>query len=83
MQNVQRLISDETGRVVRYAEVRTLGGLNFRIAANWFVLAAGGIENSRLLLLSNSVVREGLGNQNDTVGRYFMEHPNFDTVGCV
>jgi choline dehydrogenase-like flavoprotein len=29
-----------------------------------------------LLLLSNTVQKEGLGNQNDLVGRFFMEHPH-------
>jgi choline dehydrogenase-like flavoprotein len=40
-----------------------------RVEASVVVLAAGGIENARLLLLS------GLGNQRDLVGRFFMEHP--------
>ena len=37
------------------------------------VLAAGGIENPRLLLLSNHVHRRGLGNDRDLVGRFFAE----------
>jgi choline dehydrogenase-like flavoprotein len=37
------------------------------------VLAAGGIENPRLLLLSTSTHRRGLGNQRDLVGRFFAE----------
>ena len=41
-----------------------------------FVLAAGGIENPRLLLASNAVIPDGLGNQGGAVGRYFMEHPH-------
>lgn len=45
----------------------------FWISAKVFVLATGGIENARLLLLSNRVQKTGLGNQNDLVGRFFME----------
>jgi choline dehydrogenase-like flavoprotein len=40
------------------------------------VLACGAIENARLLLASNSVEQDGIGNQFDQVGRYFMEHPH-------
>src|SRR5262249_61069703 len=39
-----------------------------------YVLATGGIENARLLLCSDSVVRGGLGNGHDLVGRFFLEH---------
>jgi choline dehydrogenase-like flavoprotein len=45
------------------------------------VLAAGGLENARILLLSDDVVRPGLGNQNDLVGRFFMEHPHVTGFG--
>ncbi len=44
------------------------------VRARIYVLASGGIENPRLLLLSNRVHTRGLGNGNDLVGRYFMEH---------
>ena len=37
------------------------------------VLATGGIENPRLLLLSRRVHRRGLGNDRDLVGRFFAE----------
>ena len=39
------------------------------------VLAAGGIENPRLLLASNGVRPAGIGNERDLVGRFFMDHP--------
>jgi choline dehydrogenase-like flavoprotein len=39
------------------------------------VLAAGAIENARLMLASNDVTGAGVGNQNDLVGRFFADHP--------
>ena len=42
-----------------------------RYEAEWFILALGGLENPRLLLASG-----GIGNENDLVGRFFMEHPH-------
>ena len=55
-------------------EVATGSGRQFSVTARRFVLAAGGIENPRLLLASVGQQPAGLGNGNDLVGRYFMEH---------
>lgn len=63
-----------TDRIER-VEVRTLDGRAFRVSAATFVLACGGLENARLLLLSRAADRRGLCNDGDLVGRYFMEHP--------
>ena len=41
------------------------------------MLACGGIENARLLLASQCGY--GIGNENDLVGRFFMEHPGGTT----
>ena len=43
----------------------------------------GGIENARLLLLSNRVQPAGLGNGHDLVGRYFMEHLYLDAAAAI
>ena len=61
-------------RVVEVA-AGVLGGGRFSIAPRFVVLAAGGIENARLLLASRQQHAAGLGNAYDLVGRFFMDHP--------
>lgn len=67
--------ADEAGKTIKRIKVACLTGNKFFVNAKVFVLAAGGMENARLLLLSNGVQKNGLGNQYDVVGRYFMDHP--------
>lgn len=74
--NVMRIAAVPSARAVSHLDIRTLTGLNHRVRARFHVLATGGLENPRLLLLSNDVMANGLGNQNDLVGRFFMEHPH-------
>ncbi len=74
--NVIEVESDENTNRVTAVQVKTLAGNQCRIRAGFFILALGGVETPRLLLLSNSIQKEGLGNQHDLVGRYFMEHPH-------
>ncbi len=57
------------------AVVRTGAGREFAVRARGFVLATGGIENVRLLLLSRGPCPDGLGNEHGQVGRGFMNHP--------
>ena len=73
--NVVRLEQSHDGGRVDRVVAATLDGRELTVAARVFVLAAGGIENARLLLLSDSVEPAGLGNRHDMVGRFFMEHP--------
>ena len=80
--NVVDIGTDETGRIVRQLTVKTLNGRTLTVKAGRFVLSSGGIENVRLLLSSNSVRPNGLGNDNDLVGRYFTDHPRL-TFGDV
>lgn len=62
------LEADAASRHVSSVLCRTLSGNGFRVRARHVVLAAGGIQNARLLLASR------IGNAHDAVGRYFMQH---------
>ena len=73
--NAVELRPDATGSRIESLRVATLAGARFDVRARVFVLATGGIENARLLLASNQVQPQGVGNANDLVGRFFMEHP--------
>jgi choline dehydrogenase-like flavoprotein len=62
------------------AEVRTLNGHELTIRADRFVLAAGGVENPRLLLLSaaDPSGADAPGNATGMVGRCFADHAYVD-----
>ena len=67
---------------VKALTVKTLSGDNFTVRARIYVLAVGGIENARILLASGRDGGNGLGNQHDLVGRFFMLHPVY-TLGTL
>jgi choline dehydrogenase-like flavoprotein len=53
---------------------RNHNGTGFSVVADQFVLAMGGMETPRLLLTSDEVHANGIGNANDLVGRFYMSH---------
>jgi choline dehydrogenase-like flavoprotein len=69
------MLADDKGSIERL-DVRTPSGRKIDVRARHYILAAGGIENPRILLASSSVAHQGIGNSYDLVGRYFMEHPH-------
>ncbi|WP_345813040.1 GMC family oxidoreductase [Paraburkholderia sp. PREW-6R] len=73
--NVLNIDANPQGTSITRVKVGTFTGRRISVSAKIFVLATGGIENARLLLASNNVQAAGLGNANDLVGRYFMDHP--------
>lgn len=73
--NAVELVLNDARNELKEIKAKTLTGKSHRIRAKKFVLACGAIQNSRLLLASNHQLPGGVGNQNDLVGRYFMEHP--------
>jgi len=79
---VQRLEHDRNGDRITAAVYRTPDGSTHRQEARQFVVAAGGVETPRLLLLSATEEHpNGLANSSDAVGRYFMESPYAQVVG--
>jgi choline dehydrogenase-like flavoprotein len=79
--NVTDIATVESAEAVSHLEIRTLSGRSHRLEAKVYVLATGGLENARLLLLSNKTIPAGIGNQHDLVGRFFMEHPHVGGPG--
>ena len=73
--NVTHVNTSTAGTRVESLEIRTLEGKRFEVKAKIVVLACGGIENARLLLASNRIVLNGVGNAHDLVGRFLMDHP--------
>jgi glucose dehydrogenase len=72
---ITKLVADRDRRIIG-AEARTLSGKTHIVRAKKYVLACGGIETPRLLLLSRSdLFPKGIGNAHDLVGRHFNEHP--------
>ncbi|WP_101296611.1 GMC family oxidoreductase [Halegenticoccus soli] len=72
---VQRLEHDRAGETVEAAVYATPDGRTYRQEARRFVVACGGVETPRLLLLSKSEKHpDGLANSSGLVGRYFMDH---------
>ncbi|WP_194819638.1 FAD-dependent oxidoreductase [Nocardia sp. XZ_19_385] len=69
---VTHIDTDPDGTRVRSLQVADPNPRTVR--AKWFVLAAGGITNPRLLLASRRIRREGVGNRHGLVGRYLMDH---------
>jgi choline dehydrogenase-like flavoprotein len=69
-----RLHVDESG-AISGVEVRDLDRNTKNLRARVYVVACGGLESPRLLLLSRSSrFPHGIGNNHDLVGRFFMEH---------
>ena len=71
---VLRVIPTRSGRGVASVDFVGPDGRRHSLSTPCAVLCAGGIENARLLLASDTVAPRGLGNERDLVGRYFADH---------
>ncbi|NOZ09923.1 MAG: GMC family oxidoreductase [Gammaproteobacteria bacterium] len=72
--NVLELITNESASHITRAEVACIDGPKYEVKAKNFVLATGGMENPRIMLLSNKSAPDGLGNSHGLVGRFYTDH---------
>jgi choline dehydrogenase-like flavoprotein len=72
--NVTAIRLEPSGRSVSHVEVARRDGSRFRIKAASYVLAGGGLETVRLLLASNHVNPNGIGNDRGWLGCGYMCH---------
>ncbi len=71
---VTKLRCSRDGSRVERLDLRNSRGTAFAVEADQVVLATGGMETPRLLLLSDDVHVRGIGNEHDLVGRFYMSH---------
>ena len=72
--NVVDITTNDSISMVNNVTIKNYTGKTQRVTAKYFILACAGIQNARVLLAANKQAKNGLGNDNDLVGRYFMEH---------
>lgn len=73
------LAGDDRNRVDR-AEIHALNGNKLSVRARVFVLACGGLETPRILLLSRQDPATAPAMATDALGRYYMNHPRTEAV---
>ncbi|PRX57508.1 GMC oxidoreductase [Flagellimonas meridianipacifica] len=78
--SVRKLETDSNGKkIVAAHAIRTKDKSAVLIRSEIFIVAMGGVETPRLLLLSsdNGIHRNGLGNMGNQLGKGFTDHSNF------
>lgn len=78
--NATKLIFDDNKNLIG-VNAQSLEGHALKVRAKKVVLAMGGLENPRFMLNQESDLHpQGVGNQNDLLGRHFMDHPGFRPI---
>jgi choline dehydrogenase-like flavoprotein len=80
--NATQIHTTHNGTAARSLDVATFSGRHFSVQAKNIVLATGGLEIPRLLLVSRDHQKQGIGNGFDQVGRCYMTHLA-GTIGAV
>lgn len=74
--NVVALENDDNPAKIQRVQARTLSGISLSVKARATVLALGGLDNARMLLIGSGKRPGGIGNEQGLVGRYFADHPH-------
>lgn len=72
--NVTDIRANENVSRVDEVTVKNFAGKTHKVKAKCFVLACSAIQTARILLAANKQCPDGLGNDNDLVGRYYSDH---------
>jgi len=72
--NLSQLNFQANGLAVESLTLKTLDRKQINVRARQVVLAVGGLETARILLANRDKWSQGIGNQHDLVGRYYMCH---------
>ncbi len=75
--NANLIATESAGGAISAARFKSYSGTDLTIRAQKYVLAMGGIENSRMLLWLQSQAGDGLLKTTLPIGNYWMEHPHF------
>ncbi len=72
--NATEIEAVDSLKSIKQVTIKNYSGKTHQVKARYFILACNAIQIPRLLLASNKLAKNGLGNEEDLVGRYFMEH---------
>jgi choline dehydrogenase-like flavoprotein len=71
---VAEICTDVSGEHVQRLRAKTLAGTDISLQSDSYVLACGGLDTARLLLVSDANSSGGLGNASGMLGRNYMGH---------
>ena len=81
--NVVDITTNPSETKVTSLKIRSLSGNEAVINASRYIIATGALENTRLLLASNTINPAGVGNHSGMVGKNYQNHPHVDIGNIV
>jgi choline dehydrogenase-like flavoprotein len=71
--NATELIIEDA--IAKGVLIKSLAGKDFKVKSKKIIVALGGMENTRFLLLNSQANKKKIPNKNQLIGQYFMDHP--------